>query len=204
MAGPKELFRDIYREKRERNAFKTHFLPAGRLKKRLGESAIDQLLSVCAVSEGSYPHVRSAVIDGGVTTLCILFHIDLEKSITAFVGNCHNGLLDHKLPFNEQALKNVWSDRTKIDSFHDAQWEFLAPVFDGRHHVFEDQVILPFMSDHPIDSKYRGLNSDIFEITIMENHLKSSEKSAKPAIRNVSPQIQVGIRIVNKFNRAIM
>lgn len=202
MAKPQELFRSIYRSTRVRNASNACFIPTGVLERRLEESAIDQLLSVCAVSEGSYSHVRDTIVAGGIKTLCILVLIDSEKSISKFVTKCYHGLLDHKLPRNKEALTEIWTESEKIQSFYDMQWEFLAPTFKfGSHQDYEKQIIFPFMSSTPIDPKHRGQNSDIFEITIIEGHLKSNQKSAEASERKIDGKVSHHARIFTNIQQ---
>ena len=189
MAQPQELFRSIHRTARARNSSNAWFIPRGVLERRLGESGIAQLLSVCAVPDSSYKRIRETIVAGGTKTLCILVLIDSEKSISKFVEKCHNGLLDDKLPRNKEALKEIWGDTEKTQSFYDAQWEFIAPVFDGSHRDYEKQVVFPFMSSKSIDPKHRGLNSDIFEISIMDGHLESSQKSAQASERKLEEKV---------------
>ena len=189
MAQPQELFRSIHRSTRERNASNAWFIPRGVLERRLRRSSIAQLLSVCAVPDSSSKRILETIEAGGTKTLCILILIDSGKSISKFVEKCHNGLLDDKLPRNKEALKEIWGDSEKTQSFYDAQWEFLAPVFDGSHRDYEKQVVFPFMSSKPIDPKHRGLNSDIFEITIIDGHIKSSQKSAEASERKIEEKV---------------
>lgn len=196
MRTPQDLFRDIYRSSRVQNAFNAWFIPAGVLEERLNENAIDQLLSTCAVPKGSDPKVQEIIKNGGIKTLCILVLIDAEEWITKFVAKCHHGLLDHKLPRNKEALEEIWGDSANTQSFRDMQWEFLAPEFDGRHQDYEREIILPFISHSLIDPKHRGLNSDIFKITIREGHLNSKLKSAEAQERRFEGKVSPHARLL--------
>lgn len=86
-------------------------------------------------------------------------------------------MLDHKLPLNKAALEGIWGDSEKTQPFYDAQWEFLAPIVDERHHDYETQMIFPSMSETPIAPNHHGRYGDIFEITIIDGHLKLDQKS---------------------------
>ena len=196
MATPQDLLSGICQSRRVKNAFNAGFIPAGVLEERLDENAVDQLLSVCAVPDCFYSRIRENIKNGGIKTLCILVLIRAEEWISTFDAKCHHGLLDDKLPRNKEALDEIWGDSTRTALFYDLQWEFLAPKFDGRHQIYEKEIILPFISQSRIDPKHSGLNSDIFEITIIEGHLKSNLKSAEAQERKVGAKVSSHAQIL--------
>lgn len=108
---------------------------------------------------------------GGRRIFAILTLIQRPYLILNFIKDdqLQRGDPDHKLPFNENQLKDLLPPPTSTE-FWDKQWEFTAPFFSESvfARVLPDEFILPFLDEELVAE---GALGRVYKVQIEQSYL---------------------------------
>ncbi|KAF2726573.1 hypothetical protein EJ04DRAFT_582591 [Polyplosphaeria fusca] len=130
------------------------FIPFSVLKDVFTKEAISSLMRQASIELFYHNEIIRTVLSCALRLFAILVVIGETKSIQKFIEADHTTQpdLDSKLPFDDETLKEIWSESDERKVFIRKQWMFLSPYIeaDQAHRRLSDRAVLPFTAKEKI------------------------------------------------------
>lgn len=132
------------------------------------EATIRSALADTSVPVYQREEVVSKIFQHGIKVFGTLVLLSCPNLVSKFIEM--GQLEDGKLPFQLNTLITIVElSMEEAESFHEKQWEFIAPAFirGTLHRKFEEDIILPFVEESNIGG---GAFGDIYETILNPDH----------------------------------